>query len=178
MRLNFGRRFSRVRIDADDVDAFSLIGLRELLHSLVVAVRYRTTGRDEDNDGAIPALQRIQGVLRAISVRQFEIIDHRANRGRRGQIAAIASTAGDRSQGYDQKRCHKKGNRVLLLHVSELLFKNGWRFNAKISSEKLEVASARCLQRFQDTAALRWANLAANTIIVNKIVTPAESKQY
>jgi len=50
--------------------------------------------------------------------------------------------------------------------------------NAKISSEKLEVASARWLQRYQDAAARRWANLAANTIIVNKIVTPAESKQY
>ena len=123
MRLHFGCRFSRVRIDADHVDTLGLIILGQLLHSLVIAVRHRTTGGDEDNDRAIFALERIQRVLRAISVGQFEIVDHRANRGRRRQVAGVAAAAGDGSQSYDQKRSDKKRNRILLLHVCELLFK-------------------------------------------------------
>ena len=57
MRLNFGRRFSRVRIDANHIDAFGLIILGQLLHPIVVAVGHWTTGCDEDNDRAILALQ-------------------------------------------------------------------------------------------------------------------------
>src|SRR6266404_7325587 len=80
-------------------------------------------------------------MLGAVSVGKFEVVDRRANRRRRRQVAGVAAAAGDGRQSDDHERREDEINRILLLHVSVTPFENGWRLNAKISSEKLDVAS-------------------------------------
>ena len=104
VRLHFGCRLSDVRIDADHSDALGFVILGELFHPLVVAVGYRAARRDENNDRTVFARQRFERMLGTVSVRQFEIVNHRANRRRRRQIARVATAAGNCRQGNHQKR--------------------------------------------------------------------------
>src|SRR5215207_7743934 len=102
VRLDLGGRLGRVRVDADDVDAFGAVVLRQLLHALVVAVRDRALRRDEDDDRAGLALQRGERVLLAVGVGQREVRDGRADGGLR-----VGRGEGEREHevGRPQRQC-------------------------------------------------------------------------
>src|SRR6266542_947789 len=80
-------------------------------------------------------------MLSAVGIRQFEVLDHRANRRRRRQIVTIPAVAGDGGESDNQKRSEEKRKRVMLLHSIDS-FQEWVTLKAKITSVMLDVASA------------------------------------
>ena len=59
------------------------------------------------------------------------------------------------------------------------LLSNGWRLNAKISSEKLDVASRRLVRKRQSrNQSVVFQLLPTRAIAVSVMVTAADSRQY